>query len=267
MAFTEAVAGTAGAGGWLLPVGVTLAGVFSVAYSMRLVHDTFFNGPLGDVPNRHPHEPPWGMKAPVALLAVLCLCVGLAPAWAAGPLVHAAATALVGGQALPDYHLALWHGFNLPLLMSAVALVGGLGLYAALAQARRLHGLLSESWFGPVNGRQLFEGLMAGLFAWSARVTTRLENGSLQRYVAWLLAAALVAGGWPLWGAGLGGGYWLAYKNRATSADWQKIPTPFWVATSLSLAVVAIIFVFIVRRVFAAQRQDFCTTQGTPTAA
>ena len=206
MAFTEAVAGTAGAGGWLLPVGVTLAGVFSVAYSMRLVHDTFFNGPLGDVPNRHPHEPPWGMKAPVALLAVLCLCVGLAPAWAAGPLVHAAATALVGGQTLPDYHLALWHGFNLPLLMSAVALVGGLALYAALAQARRLHGLLSESWFGPVNGRQLFEGLMASLFAWSARVTTRLENGSLQRYVAWLLAAALVAGGWPLWGAGLGTG-------------------------------------------------------------
>ena len=64
-----------------------------------------------------------------------------------------------------------------------------------------------------------------------------------------------------------GGGYWLAYINRATCADWQKIPTPFWVATSLSLAVVAIIFVFIVRRVFTAQRQDIRTTPGTPAAA
>ena len=28
---------------------------------------------------------------------------------------------------MPAYHLAIWHGFNLPLLMSAIALVAGVG--------------------------------------------------------------------------------------------------------------------------------------------
>lgn len=67
-----------------------------------------------------------------------------------------------------------------------------------------------------------------------------------------------------LWGGGLGAGYWLAYKSKATSAHWQTVPTPFWLATSVSLAVVAIIFVVIVRRVFAAQRQDCRTSDDLP---
>jgi multicomponent K+:H+ antiporter subunit A len=51
MFFTEAVTGEPGAVGPGVPVAVTLAGCCSVAYSVRLVHDTWFNGPLGDVPN------------------------------------------------------------------------------------------------------------------------------------------------------------------------------------------------------------------------
>lgn len=205
MAFTEAVNGTAGMWAWAVPIAVTLAGVFSVAYSLRLVHDTYFNGTLGDVPNPHPHEPPLGMKAPVALLAVVCVVVGLFPSMVAGPLVQAAATAMAG-KALPEYHLALWHGFNLPLLMSAVALAGGVGLYLLLARARRLHSILSEDWFGPATGRAMFERSIDALFAGSAKVSTRLENGSLQRYLAWLMAAAIAVAAWPLLGSGMGTG-------------------------------------------------------------
>ena len=64
-----------------------------------------------------------------------------------------------------------------------------------------------------------------------------------------------------LWGGGLGVGYWLAYKNVASSAYWANNPTPFWIAVTVALAVVAIIFVYLLRRVFAAQRQDLspCT--------
>jgi multicomponent K+:H+ antiporter subunit A len=65
------------------------------------------------------------MKAPVALLAVLCVVVGVLPAMTFGPLVHVAATAVLGTAPPPDYHLAIWHGFNLPLLMSAMALAAG----------------------------------------------------------------------------------------------------------------------------------------------
>ena len=205
MFFTEAVVGTSGIYAWLVPALVTLAGVFSVAYSLRFVHDTYFNGELGDVPNDHPHEPPLGMKLPAMLLVTLCIVVGLLPALTFGPLVHVAATALTG-KVLPEYHLAIWHGFNLPLLMSAIALAVGVGLYLWLAKGRRLHHIASENWFGVATGRSIFEWLIDRLFGLSGRLTARLETGSLQRYVGWLLLTALVLGALPFLGSGIGTG-------------------------------------------------------------
>jgi multicomponent K+:H+ antiporter subunit A len=184
---------------------VTLAGVFSVAYSLRMVHDTYFNGELGDVENKHPHEPPLGMKLPTIGLVIMCVVVGLFPAATFGPLVHVAATAL-SGQALPDYHLALWHGFNLPLLMSAIALFAGILLYRTLAQNKRLHGISSEAWFGRGTGRQVFETVIDGLFANAGRLTQALENSSLQRYLALMVGAAVLVVAAPLLGSGIGTG-------------------------------------------------------------
>jgi len=205
MFFTEAVVGTAGVWHWLVPAAVTLAGIFSVAYSLRFVHDTYFNGPLGDVPNTHPHEPPLGMKLPAMLLVSLCILVGLLPAITFGPLVDVAASAMVA-RPLPEYHLSIWHGFNLPLLMSAIALVVGIGLYLWLARGRRLHHISSEDWFGPATGRQMFESSVNRLFGFAGRVSHLLENGSLQRYLAWMVAAAIVVGAAPLLGSGIGTG-------------------------------------------------------------
>ena len=205
MFFTEAVNGTQGLWAWVVPAMVTLAGVFSVAYSLRMVHDTYFNGELGDVENKHPHEPPLGMKLPTIGLVILCVLVGLFPAATFGPLVHVAATALTG-QPLPDYHLSLWHGFNLPLLMSAVALVMGVLLYRSLAQGKRLHGISSEAWFGKAKGRDIFESVINSVFAGAGRLTQQLENSSLQRYLALTVGAAVVVAVAALWGSGIGAG-------------------------------------------------------------
>lgn len=57
-----------------------------------------------------------------------------------------------------------------------------------------------------------------------------------------------------LWGGGLGGGYWLAYKNEATSAYWSTNPTPFWIGSGIALALVAILFVFLLRKVLLAHK-------------
>ena len=42
---------------WLWPILATVAGIFSVAYSARFIHDVFFNGDPINLP-RLPHEPP-----------------------------------------------------------------------------------------------------------------------------------------------------------------------------------------------------------------
>jgi multidrug resistance protein, MATE family len=58
-----------------------------------------------------------------------------------------------------------------------------------------------------------------------------------------------------LWGCGLGGGYWLAYKNEATSAYWSSNPAPFWIGTGCALTLVAILFILLLRHVLQAQSQ------------
>jgi multicomponent K+:H+ antiporter subunit A len=194
MFFTEAVEAGGGAAWHLLvPIAATLGGICSVAYSLRFVHDVFFNGKPKDLPKPHPHEPPLFMKAPVALLVLLCLAVGVFPAQTVGPLVQVAATAMLGA-APPPYQLAIWHGFNLPLLMSAVALAGGVAMYLALLHRFNLHLHHPRG----VNGRLLFTRAIDGLFAACGRFTVRLENGSLQRYAAWMLAATLALGAWAM---------------------------------------------------------------------
>jgi multicomponent K+:H+ antiporter subunit A len=178
--------------GWAVPVLATLGGLFSAAYSLRMVHDVFFNGPPKELPNPHPHEPPFGMKLPVMLLVAVCVAVGLAPMLIAAPMVRIA-TAAVLGQPLPEFDLALWHGLNLPLAMSAVAIVGGVALYFGLAFGGRLHRYLPSGR----GGKAVFTALVDALLGFAGRLTARLENGSLQRYIAWMLMAAVALGALP----------------------------------------------------------------------
>lgn len=203
MFFTEAVTGTAGWAHIVMPIAVTLAGICSVAYSLRFVHDVYFNAPddlaTQDLPNPHPHEPPLLMKAPVALLAALGIVVGLLPALTFGPMVALAAAA-VTGQPLPEYYLSIWHGFNLPLLMSVIALAAGAALYFALIKNQRLHRIESELWFGGWRGRVIFDRLVNGLFRVAGVITHALENGSLQRYLACLIGALLIGMVLLFWG-------------------------------------------------------------------
>jgi multicomponent K+:H+ antiporter subunit A len=187
-----------------LPLGATVAGVFSVAYSVRFIHDVFFNGDATGLP-RTPHEPPRFMRVPVELLVVLCLAVGLLPAATVGPLLAAAAqAALYGGPfaPLPEYKLAIWHGFNLPLAMSAVALVGGLLLYFGLQRFINLHRLLH--W--PRGGREVFVFAIERVVRAADALTTALVNGSLQRYLLLLVLLALAAGAGPPLAAWMQGG-------------------------------------------------------------
>ncbi|MEE1947375.1 monovalent cation/H+ antiporter subunit A [Pseudomonas alcaligenes] len=171
---------------WVIPAAATLAGVFSVAYSLRFIHDVFFNGEPINLPKYPPHEPPRYMKIPVEILVFLCLLVGMLPAYTVAPLLAVAAKASLGGV-LPEYSLAIWHGFNLPLAMSCVALVGGILVYVGRQPLFRWYAGLPE-----VDARMIFERQAQNLVRLATWLTGRLENGSLQRYLSFLLIAALV---------------------------------------------------------------------------
>ncbi|SDL59027.1 multicomponent K+:H+ antiporter subunit A [Pseudomonas indica] len=171
---------------WVIPAAATLAGVFSVAYSLRFIHDVFFNGEPINLPKFPPHEPPRYMKVPVEILVFLCLLVGMLPGYTVAPLLAAAASASLGGT-LPEYDLAIWHGFNLPLMMSFVALFGGILVYACRQPLFRWYAGLPE-----VDSKLVFERGVRSLVAGCVRLTGWLESGSLQRYLALLVGSGLV---------------------------------------------------------------------------
>jgi multicomponent K+:H+ antiporter subunit A len=200
MFFAEAVAKeTHALMQWLLPIGATVAGILSVAYSIRFVHDVFFNGEPQGLP-KTPHEAPFFMRLPVLLLVLLCIAVGLLPALTVGPTLAVAAQAALHGAPglpLPSYKLAIWHGVNLPLFMSVVAVVGGTLLYFSLQRFINLHRVVNLPLLWKRTGRDTFLALQeAGLSA-SRGLTASLQTGSLQRYLALLVLMALAAGAWP----------------------------------------------------------------------
>lgn len=172
---------------WLLPVAATVAGVFAVAYSARFIHDVFFNGQPRNLPKYPPHEPPRFMHLPVVILVVQCLLVGVFPALTVAPFLALAAGDMLDVP-LPAYDLAIWHGFNAPLLMSLVALVGGLFLYTRRQLLFTVHQRLPQ-----IDIQVVFANTIEGLVGLAHACTKAMANGSLQRYVTVLVLAAVVA--------------------------------------------------------------------------
>ncbi len=179
-----------------LPIAATLAGIFSVAYSLRFTVDVFFGPPATDLPHT-PHEPPHWMRVPIELLVLACLLVGIFPAWSVGRYLDAAALPVVGGQ-LPEFSLALWHGLNAPLVMSIIAMLAGILLYLALRQLR-VKGYVDEApiarWF---NGQRIFLAVIAWLTNAARHMRRWLGTHRWQWQALWLVLAALLTGALPL---------------------------------------------------------------------
>lgn len=176
---------------WVIPVLATVAAVFSVAYSMRFIHDVFFNGqPKGLT--KTPHEPPRYMRVPVEVLVALCILVGLFPGYLIGDLLQAASAAVLPGD-VPSYSLAIWHGFNLPLLMSALALVGGIVIYV-----NRKHLFDFQNTLPDVDALNSFERSVKRFAERCGRIYQWLDSGSLQRYMTLTLLSFVILAGLPL---------------------------------------------------------------------
>lgn len=201
MFFTELLANLSGGYVVLAACVATLAGLFAVAYSVRLVHGVFFDGAIGkDVPNKNAHEPHIGMRAPAILLAILCILVGLIPALLVENIVNAGTRASTQITSFEGVHLAIWHGFNLPLLMSAIALIGGVTFYFALAKGRKIRKIDLDLILGHLQGKLLFEDFLKNLLKISRKIKRKTETGSLQNYLLLIVVFSIVVVAVPLFG-------------------------------------------------------------------
>ena len=204
MFFTELLSNLSGPVLICSAIVATLAGIFAVAYSVRLVHGVFFDGPVGkQVPNKDAHEPPFGMRAPATLLAILCILVGLFPALLVENIVNSTARASTQVMDFEGAHLALWHGFNMPLLMSVIASIGGLIFYFCLAKGGKIREIDLDPYLGRLQGRVAFDLFLKSLLLNSRKFKRLTENGKLQSYILWIVIFSIAIVSLPFLGQGL----------------------------------------------------------------
>jgi len=179
----ESVLGASDYRGVILPLAF-LAAFLTLAVAAIVAIRPFF-GPLRETPHTS-HEPPGGLLAGPALLAALSLLFGLVPGLL-DALVSATVAGIGAGQV--EVHLALWHGLNLPLVLSLASLVLGVLVFRHWDRLRsrlaRLEPLMAR---GPEAG---YEALMAGMVRIAEWQTRFLQNGYMRNYLVMTLLVLL----------------------------------------------------------------------------
>lgn len=216
----------------MLPIFAMLASAFSVTYSLRFIHGAFFGPQATDLP-RQPHEPPTWMRFPVEILVLACIMVGLLPAATIGPFLDIAARSVLGA-ATPAYSLSVWHGINTPLVMSMIALAGGVALYLSLYRHLQT-GTEGVPFLRRFLGQRMFERTMVFVSWRMARWLERfIGTRRLQPQLRLVVAVALAAGATALLMRGLEPGnlipwavdpvialVWVVGAICAIGAAWQ----------------------------------------------
>jgi multicomponent K+:H+ antiporter subunit A len=174
---------------WWMSIAAVAMGIFSVAYSLRFI-SVFFGKLPTDLP-REPHEAPRWMRFPVEFLVLMCLVVGIAPGWSVGTFLEAGVKSVLGARA-PEFDLAVWHGLNLPLLMSFVALGVGIMLYIVLRKYFNLRERDKAPVLHRFSGAQAFETTMLRISAMASLLVRLLGTQRLQPQLL-LMMITLVA--------------------------------------------------------------------------
>ena len=186
------------AGGGVVLAVLVGGSVLTFAYTARLLAGAFRPGVWtegvaedAEAAIDPPPAPRWSFWAPAGLLATLTVLLGLVPGLAS-KLVDVAAHDLdPSGE---HVHLALWHGLNPALALSALTVGLGVLLVVGGAVLARLQQRLPDTAWG----EQAFLGAMRGLNRLADRSTGLFQSGSLPVYIGVILLTAVVVPGWAL---------------------------------------------------------------------
>ena len=167
--------------------------------------------------------PPRLMVAVPLLLGLCGLVFGLAPTLIGQTVVQPAASAVLGAPA--EIKLALWHGINLPLLLSVLTVALGVAIYLLLDRITLVLDRIGARV--PITGDRVYEAVLTATMSGAGRLTATVQGGRLPVYVGLSFAVvglALIAGA-------------LADDATAWSAIRLEALEP-WEVASLALLVV-----------------------------
>ena len=174
----------------LVLAGLFLGSVLTAAYSARFVWGALAR--KAGCPDTVVHPPSPGLLAPVVVLALAGLVLGLVPSLA-DPLVQAYA----GGYGGEGEHLALWHGVRTSLGLSVLTLALGAALFVAREPVRLLQRRATRV-LGAVDADRAYDVVLNGLDRTAVRSTAVAQTGSLPLYLGTVLLTVVVLAGTAL---------------------------------------------------------------------
>jgi multicomponent Na+:H+ antiporter subunit A len=124
-------------------------------------------------------EAPLPMRFGPGIMGGLCLLFGIIPWWVSDYLIQPAVRAFAVVE--QEVHLAIFHGFNTPLLLSIVTLTLGGMIYFFRRRAREVIGGAIDRL--PLTGQRSYEVALKWFLISAHVVVDGLQNGSLHRYL------------------------------------------------------------------------------------
>jgi multicomponent Na+:H+ antiporter subunit A len=142
-----------------------------------------------------------------AVLAMGGLIFGIAPELVGAALVNPTASVMVGDRV--DKTFKLWHGVNVPLMLSLVTFALGVVVYLAIGRIRRRLARAEARGLWAAEGG--YDGLMAATKTFAAWQTRVIQTGRQTQYFLWTMVALAVL----LWGGLVMGGFELVPRAIA----------------------------------------------------
>ncbi len=177
---------------WLLASGV-LTALITVTIAILTGIKPFFGQRLPTP--EEPHAPSLALVAGPGVLALLGLAMAFLPGTLATWIVGPASAVVLADAANPD--LSLWHGWTLPLALSALAIVGGIALFFLRRPARSMIELLRPlDRIGPARA---YDASIRAINVIASTQTSILQNGYLRSYLFVTIAVTASLVGFTLW--------------------------------------------------------------------
>ncbi|WP_291048417.1 Na+/H+ antiporter subunit A [Herbiconiux sp.] len=195
--------------GWIALIGVALGSLLTVAYSARFFWGAFLTkkgeAHAADAARRaaaeadgHAHAPSRGILIAPIVLTLATIAGGLFAAQLSPALETYADTiphdfAYVAGASGAEaghgtYHLALWHGFEPALGISALVIAGGLALFALRKPFARLQKKVPPL----VDAARSYWSIVHAVDRAAARVTLFAQKGGLPQYLGTILIVFVI---------------------------------------------------------------------------
>jgi multicomponent Na+:H+ antiporter subunit A len=174
--------------GWIALVGVALGSVLTVAYSARFFWGAFFTKP--GIETVKPSKEHLDFLISPALLAISGIALGFAASFVDLMLTGYSETIPAAGE--ESYHLALWHGLEPALAISAATLVLGAAVFAWRGRVMR------KGDAPPSTAANAYSNVLRTVDRVAARTTATTQRGSLPFYLGVILTVFILAVGTAL---------------------------------------------------------------------